>query len=65
MNLLDDLIDELGGEHELPTDHISASQINTYLRCPMQYYFSIQRGSQNPPNRGFNHRKSYSCSYRI
>ena len=49
MNLLDSLIDELGGEHELPTDHISASQINTYLRCPMQYYFRYKEGLKIPP----------------
>lgn len=45
-NLLDDLI---GGGENLPTDHISASQINTYMRCPMQYYFRYCRGYKIPP----------------
>ena len=29
--------------------HLSASQINTYLRCPMQYYFRYIRGLKLPP----------------
>ena len=29
--------------------HLSVSQINTYLRCPLQYYFSYIREIKNPP----------------
>ena len=32
------------------TPHLSPSQINTYLRCPMQHYFSYQRGIKIPPS---------------
>ena len=35
---------------KLPTDHISASQINTYLRCPAQYYYRYVRGMKIPPS---------------
>lgn len=34
---------------EIKRDHLSVSQINTYLRCPLQYYFSYIRGIKNPP----------------
>lgn len=34
----------------LPSEHISASQINTYLRCPAQYYFRYVRGIKIPPS---------------
>ncbi len=31
-------------------DHLSVSQINTYLRCPMQYYFRYCEGIISPPS---------------
>ena len=34
----------------LPSEHISASQINTYLRCPAQYFFRYVRGIKIPPS---------------
>lgn len=33
----------------LPKAHISASQLNTYLRCPAQYFFSYVQGIKIPP----------------
>lgn len=33
----------------LPKSYISPSQINTYLRCPAQYFFSYVQGIKIPP----------------
>jgi len=33
----------------LPKSYISPTQLNTYLRCPAQYYFSYVRGIKLPP----------------
>mgnify|MGYP001302554037 CR=1 FL=1 len=35
---------------KLPQQHISVSQINTYLRCPLQYYYRYIEGLIIPPN---------------
>lgn len=34
---------------QLPSDHLSPTQINMYWRCPMQYYFRYVCGYKNPP----------------
>lgn len=33
----------------LPKSHLSVSQLRTYLRCPMQYYYSQVEGIRIPP----------------
>jgi ATP-dependent helicase/DNAse subunit B len=33
----------------LPKSYISVSQVKTYLRCPLQYYFSQIEGLKLPP----------------
>lgn len=35
----------------LPKSYISVSQINSYLRCPAQYFFRYIRNIPSPPNR--------------
>lgn len=35
----------------LPKSYLSVSQINSYLRCPAQYYFSYVRGIKMPPTK--------------
>jgi len=34
---------------QLPTDHLSPTQINMYLRCGQQYYFRYVLGIKSPP----------------
>ena len=36
-------------EVALPKSHISISQVNTYLRCPLQYYWRYVEGLRIPP----------------
>jgi len=36
-------------ELSLPKEHLSISQINTYLRCPLQYYWRYVEGLKIPP----------------
>jgi len=36
-------------EVALPKKHISISQINTYLRCPLQYFWRYEEGLKIPP----------------
>jgi len=33
----------------LPTGYLSVSQVLTYMRCPMQYYWRYVKGITNPP----------------
>lgn len=45
---LDDL--EVAGDQKIvQRDHFSWSQINMYLRCPLQYYFRYIMGFKQPP----------------
>lgn len=53
------LVDERGARYlrerryatevALPNSHLSISQINTYLRCPLQYYWRYVEGLKVPP----------------
>lgn len=36
-------------EIALPKSHISITQVNTYLRCPLQYYWRYEEGLKVPP----------------
>ena len=36
-------------EITLPRRHISVSQVNTYLRCPLQYFWRYEEGLKVPP----------------
>lgn len=36
-------------ELELPKTHISVSQVNAYLRCPLSYYWRYVEGIRTPP----------------
>lgn len=36
-------------EIALPKQHLSISQVNTYLRCPLQYYWRYVEGLKVPP----------------
>jgi len=36
-------------EIALPKQHLSISQVNTYLRCPLQYYWRYVEGLKIPP----------------
>lgn len=35
---------------QIPDDHLSVSRVNTFKRCPMQYYFRYCEGIISPPS---------------